>query len=80
MENKLTKKQLRLIGKLWAAVILINCEGGFSSDEVTEDTTEDQLDIIVKEAIRQGDKILRGHHSARGLGTIAEIAEYVKSI
>lgn len=76
----MTKQHYKLIGKLWAAVCLINCETGFSSDEVSENTTEDQLNIIVKEAIRQGDKLLGKHTRARNLGSIEQIAKYVEDL
>lgn len=76
----MTKAHYKLIGKLYAGIILINCEGGFCSDEVSEDCTVEELEMIIKEAIRQGDKLIKGHESMRNLSTIGQIAEYVENL
>ncbi len=76
----MTKAHYKLIGKLYAGIILINCESGFSSDEVGEDCTEEELSTIISEAIRQGDRLLKGHEEMRHFGTIEQIADYVENL
>jgi hypothetical protein len=76
----MTKEHYKLIGKLYAGVILINSEAGFGSEEVTESTTEEELTLIVQEAIRQGYKLIKGHESVRNMGTLEQIAKYVEDL
>lgn len=72
----MTKKQLTLVGKIWAGSQLVEVDGGFTNEQAGLSEKDDASHIIT-EANRLGAKILGNHPS---FANIQEIIKYVKSL
>lgn len=73
--ERLTKKQIKLVARIWVGSMIRELDGGFTEGECG--IQDHQIYGVVSEARRIGHVILKNHPSFSDLN---EIVEYVKQI
>lgn len=74
--ERLTKKQLRTIGRIWAGSQLVLLDGG-GMDERSGISNYDNASLAVEEAQRQG-RIILGKHPV--FTDLPDIVKYVRTL